>query len=111
MKPFTPMIAALVVAGAVLAPAAFAADPAKPEGGQGKHGRMKFEQLDTNKDGAITLAELKAAWANKPRRLAHADKMFGFVDANKDGKLDKTEWDARKGKRGHGGWKRDKGAN
>ena len=37
-----------------------------------------------------------------------AAEMFARMDANKDGKLDKAEWQARKGKRGHGGWKRDK---
>ena len=109
MNRITRTLAALFMAGAVLAPAAFAESAAKPDGaGKGKHGRKAFETVDTNKDGGITVAELKAAWANNPRRQARADKMFGFVDTNKDGKLDKTEWEARKGPRGHGGWRRNK---
>jgi hypothetical protein len=110
MQLFTRTLAAMIVAGAALAPAAIASDGDKPAGGKGgHHGRMAFEAVDTDKSGGITVAELKAAWANHPKRAEHADKLFGFVDANKDGKLDKTEWEARKGRRGHGGWKRDKG--
>lgn len=110
MKRITRTLAAVLVAGAFLAPAAFAEPNAKPNDGkgQGHHGRKAFETVDTNKDGGITIAELKAAWADNPKRLAHADKLFGFVDANKDGKLDQAEWQARKGMRGHGGWRRNK---
>ena len=109
MQLFTRTLAAMVVACAAMAPAAIAAEAEKPGGGKGgHHGRMAFEAVDTDKSGGITLAELKAAWADKPKRAEHADKMFGFVDANKDGKLDKTEWQARKGRRGHGGWKRER---
>jgi hypothetical protein len=42
--------------------------------------KTKFEAADTNKDGALTPAEFKAAWPD------HADK-WAEVDANKDGKV------------------------
>nr|WP_321458163.1 hypothetical protein [uncultured Cohaesibacter sp.] len=40
-----------------------------------------FQFMDTNADGKITPAELKA----------HADQMFAFMDSNNDGKLDQND--------------------
>ena len=126
MKRFPQTLAALAVAAACLAPAAIAestpagqapgagrAGEGQHEGrgghGKGHHGRRPFEQLDTDKSGGISLDELKAAWAQNPRRLEHAPKAFGHMDANKDNKIDKAEWEAkRKWGKGEGRpWKRD----
>lgn len=90
-------LAAAVVA-TLAAGAAYAADT-KAGGHEGK-GFPTFEQLDTNKDGGITLAELKASMAKHPKMAAHADKMFARMDANKDGKVDLNEYNTWKAKRG-----------
>ena len=60
----------------------------------GKRGDM-MAKLDTNKDGQISLAEMRA----------QATTMFDRVDANKDGKIDASERAAMRGKAGgrHGG--------
>lgn len=106
------LAAALAAATTLLAPAALAHEGQ----GQGKGPRKPmpaYEAMDTNKDGGLSLAELKAGLAGKPRMLARADKMFTRMDANGDAKIQKAEleaWKARRaehrGKRGggkHGG--------
>ncbi len=100
------LAAAIAAATTLLAPAALAHE------GPGKGGwkpMPAFETMDTNKDGALTLAEFRAGLAGKPRMLARADKMFKRTDANGDGKVQKAEleaWKARRaemrGKRGGG---------
>jgi hypothetical protein len=47
----------------------------------GKHGRGKLERLDANKDGQVTLAEMKSVTAEK----------FQKLDADKDGRVVKEE--------------------
>lgn len=96
-----PKIALAALAMVTLAtPAAFAAEAGSHAGG---HRKMGFERWDTDKNGTVTLAEMKASLAKHPRRLAHADKMFAKIDTNKDGQIVKAEFDAwhaaRKGKR------------
>lgn len=47
-----------------------------------------FDQVDTNKDGAITQDEAGTA------KVLQQDSGFTSADQNKDGKLSKTEYDA-----------------
>ena len=56
----------------------------------------KFEDADSNSDGALTQAEWSAEWPDK------ADK-FSEVDANKDGKVSLSEKQAA-----HAKWKAEK---
>jgi len=90
---------AAVVVAALAAGAAYAADQ------KGQHERKPmptFEQLDTNKDGSISVAEFKAMFAKHPKMAARADKMYQRMDANKDGKVDANEfntWKAHRGQR------------
>lgn len=56
----------------------------------------RFERLDTNKDGKVTLEEFSA----------RQDKMFTRMDKNKDGVISKDEMKAMHHKRGH--WNHDK---
>jgi Ca2+-binding EF-hand superfamily protein len=46
-------------------------------------------QVDTNKDGVATRAEIEASFA--ARRQEHVQKMFAREDANKDGRLTRDE--------------------
>ena len=93
---------------------------AQPGGGPGRHGMPSFEQLDRDKNGSVSPAELQAEIAshfaqldqNKDGRVtkqeaeafatskraeheaqhaAHAKERFAQQDANKDGKLSKQE--------------------
>jgi hypothetical protein len=61
-----------------------------------------FEAIDTNKDGGVSLAELKAALAKHPKMLARADEKFKHLDANGDGKITKAEFQARRKHPGKG---------
>jgi Ca2+-binding EF-hand superfamily protein len=63
---------------------------------EGKKREGGIEKLDTNKDGAVTLEEMKAApTRNKEKRSADAEKRleerFKKLDTNKDGKVDAAE--------------------
>jgi hypothetical protein len=95
----TAMMAALTLS---VATPALAHDP----GAAGKKAHPGFEAIDTNKDGDMSLAELKAALATHPKMLARADEKFKHLDANGDGKITKAEFQARRkhpGKaKGHG---------
>src|SRR5262245_21881306 len=102
----------LALAGSVLA-GSDGSDCAEGKAdGKGK-GAQRMSQLDTNKDGKVTLAELlqsKQSWlhevdANKDgaatraeveasmqaRRSKHVSELLAKRDANKDGKLSKEE--------------------
>lgn len=80
----------LIVFGVCLSNAAYAnhheeskpMDPAKCEGMT--HGNFSISALDANKDGAITKSEYLGNKSN-------SEKTFKHIDANGDGKLDKTE--------------------
>jgi hypothetical protein len=65
-------------AAAALATAAQAQPPGGRRGGQPPN-------LDTNRDGKVTLAEFKAGQAERNNR------MFARMDANKDGKITSAE--------------------
>lgn len=80
------------------ASAAWAASPA-PKGDKKPHAKLAFEAIDTNKDGGVTLAELKSSLAQHPRKLDRVDAMFKRLDKNADSKIDKAEFDAWKAKR------------
>lgn len=58
-----------------------------PKRGEFRHGREAMAKLDTNKDGRISREEAKA----DPKFAARFDKM----DFNKDGYIDKADFDAR----------------
>ena len=68
-----------------------------------------FGRLDSNKDGAVSAAELDSSQAKRAERIGQkmdkkADnfdpaKMFARLDTSKDGKLTKTEVDAAKAAR------------
>jgi Ca2+-binding EF-hand superfamily protein len=114
---------ALVTGGALLAQAAPLAQhaPRAHKGMQGPelrtdvqgHVAKMFVRLDTNKDGFITDAEVKAVEASRNAKFAeHADqraqrfdpsKIFARLDANKDGKITKTEADAVEAAQAKGG--------
>ena len=77
------------------------------------HVRTMFERLDSNRDGAITKAEIEAAKANRSERMAKriarhrggagqpADRgaMFDRLDANRDGSISRAEFDAAHARR------------
>jgi Ca2+-binding EF-hand superfamily protein len=52
-----------------------------------------FELIDTDKDGRITAAELKALMQALGETLddAAATAMIGFIDTDGDGKVDRSE--------------------
>jgi len=52
----------------------------------GGSGNVSFQKLDTNRDGQISLDEAK--------KSPEVSKMFGQADANRDGKLDSSEFSA-----------------
>lgn len=98
-KTLMAMIALLAVGGF----AAYAADAAA--GGdhkdKPKHERKTFEQLDADKDGKVTMAELKAGYPDgNAERL---EGMFKKKDANSDGSLSKEEYDAKREHKDGGG--------
>jgi Ca2+-binding EF-hand superfamily protein len=103
----------LAIAGSAFAGAG-GCDTGGDEAGHGKRGRgARFAEVDTNKDGKVSLAELTASresWltqvdTNKDgvatqaeieasfaaRRQEHAQKTFSREDANKDGRLTRDE--------------------
>jgi Ca2+-binding EF-hand superfamily protein len=115
-KHFTALIvgSGLVIAGSAFAGAAAAGggDCDKAHGA-GRGGAARFSQIDTNKDGKLSLAELTAsreAWLTKVDtnkdgvateaeiaaafqvgRSEHLKKRFEREDANKDGRLTREE--------------------
>jgi hypothetical protein len=52
----------------------------------GVSGKTSFQKLDTNHDGQISMDEA--------RKSPEVSKMFGEADANRDGKLDSSEFSA-----------------
>jgi Ca2+-binding EF-hand superfamily protein len=79
------VLSTLIVAGSLLSIAPLAqACPAKHHGG---HDGPCLQELDKNKDGAVSKKEFQAF---------HADR-FKEMDANKDGKLSEEEMDAGMG--------------
>ena len=101
----TPWYAAAITAAiTLLAPAALAGEGTGPGAGKGPRKAMPtFEQMDTNKDGVLTQAELGTAFANRPRMKARLGEMFKRIDGNSNGKLEKSEMNAWKAKRAQ--WK------
>jgi Ca2+-binding EF-hand superfamily protein len=103
----------LAIAGSAFA-GADGCDRSGEKAGHGERGRgARFAEVDTNKDGKVSLAELTASresWLTKvdtnkdgvatqpeieasfsARRQEHAQKMFAREDANKDGRLTRDE--------------------
>lgn len=54
---------------------------------------QKFELFDTNKDGALTRAELKAGMTRFRQARTPGSQMFARLDGNKDGKITRAEAD------------------
>ena len=59
----------------------------------------RFAAVDTNKDGAVTEAEIKAhaeaRRAEGEKRMAEArTRMFESMDADKNGQISRSEWDS-----------------
>jgi len=79
-------VSAAMVAVAVVAPAALAADKKAPDPAK------VFAKKDANSDGFLTLDEFKAGL--KDTALETADKRFKRRDANADGKLSLAEFTA-----------------
>lgn len=57
---------------------------AQPGGGPGKRGKPSFEQLDSDKNGSVSPAEMQA----------QVNQHFTAMDGNKDGKVTQQEADA-----------------
>lgn len=91
-------MAALMLSLGAAAQAANQPNPNEP-----KREHPRFEAIDTNHDGGISLDEFKAALANHPKALEHADRMFQRMDQNQDGKIDLKEFQQmhRKHRRHH----------
>lgn len=70
-------ITAIALAGGLM----LTSTAAQARGPGGGHERLSFEQLDTNGDGQITMAEMEARGAAR----------FAATDTNNDGKLSKEE--------------------
>ena len=103
----------LAIGGSVFAGTALAGGPSCGEGKEGHGASARFTELDTNKDGKVTLAELTASregWlarvdTNKDgvasadelkagfeaKKLERLARMFAAQDENKDGRLARTE--------------------
>ena len=80
--PMIRVAVATLVAGLIALPAALAqAAPGPANTGGRSRAQAAFDRFDTNKDGFIELAELKAARAT----------VFDRLDANKDGQLTPDE--------------------
>lgn len=78
-------LAAMLIAGS-LPLTALAADPA-PAGAAGMDAvPPMFKQLDSNKDGQISMEEAK--------RSAETSAAFAAIDTDKNGKLSLAEWTA-----------------
>jgi Ca2+-binding EF-hand superfamily protein len=83
--------AAALVAGAIVLPAAFAqAAPNPANTGSQSRAQTAFDRIDTNRDGFIDLAEMKASRA----------ALFDRLDTNKDGQLTAEEMRAGRPARG-----------
>jgi Ca2+-binding EF-hand superfamily protein len=57
--------------------------------------REHFAQLDTNKDGAVTTAEVsesRGQWAKHKREMGDPNAAFDQLDANKDGSISRDEF-------------------
>jgi len=59
------------------------------------HHNMKFSKQDTDGDGALSKAEVKAAMMKHMQR--RLDRMFSHMDKNKDGKIAQSEMKPRGG--------------
>jgi hypothetical protein len=81
----------LLATGLVSALIGTAALAQGPEGKRGDRAENMFSRMDTNKDGSITVAEMRAG----------RGEMFTRIDSNKDGKVTKAEAEAGR-KRGPG---------
>jgi hypothetical protein len=110
MNRITLCAAAIAAATTLLAPAALA-DDGQAAGKRARKPMPTFEQIDTNKDGGVTQAELGAAFGNRPRMKERLPMMFKRIDGNGDAKIEKAEMEAWKAKRSEhrGRWGRHKG--
>lgn len=81
---------------------AFAEDAAAPKD-KPKHERKTFEQVDTDKDGKISLDEFKAALSKLDP--AKAEEIFKKKDTDANGSLSKEEYEK------HGEHKKDGGGD
>jgi hypothetical protein len=113
---FTALVvgSSLAIAGSVVASSAFAGPDGDKADGKASHGPgARFNEIDSNKDGKLSLAELTAAresWfarldTNKDgvitqaeiaasfaaRRQEHLTKMFERDDVNRDGRVTRAE--------------------
>lgn len=97
-----PMNVRYLVAGALLAPVALAAQTTPPAAGMSladfqSTARGRMMALDVDGDGKISAKEFAArpgAAKATGRRAKFADRIFDRLDTNKDGALDKGEIDA-----------------
>lgn len=98
---------AVLIAGAAVIAIAIPAIAAEVAGGPGHRMTMKadmtraqveamvkekFAAADTNKDGAVTMAEVEAARA--ARHAQRMDERFKAMDTNNDGSISRAEFDA-----------------
>lgn len=111
---------AVSVTGLMAAGAAFAGHH-KGDGERGSRADRMIEQWDADKDGKVTLDEMKAAAAERfarrdldgdgvvtradreARRAAHRDEQFDKMDADGDGVISKEEFAAFQPERGERG--------
>lgn len=105
---FLKYITLTALAASFASTASFADDEKKPEPKKGG-GDMaaRFDKLDSNSDGKLSLDELKAGMKKKPEM---AEKMMKAKDKDKDGMLTKEEFTAKPAKKKEGAGKKKKGA-
>jgi hypothetical protein len=96
----------VLFAGALSLVAAEEAIANKPAKGEKREKASRFEAIDTDKNGSLSLEEFKVNFAKRPARKVEGDKpvqtaeeAFAKLDADKSGSLSPEEMKAgRKGK-------------
>jgi len=89
MKPNKAVAVIVAVSIAAAGTSALAFGKMRGEGERGSRGEMRFEQLDTDKDGKITADEVTAD--GQKRAEKRFGKMLERLDADKDGALSLEE--------------------
>ena len=90
------ILLSMALATLVAVGTSYAQEGGKKEGGKRpprKTAEERFKDLDANKDGKLTLDELKGK-ATEPKQIERREKMFKDMDANGDGAVTLEEYKA-----------------